>query len=535
MASRTTTTNPLIALSDLSACTDAASVLALFRRLRYLVEPEAVAVPLESGDLPESLHEGIAARYLIARVSGAPSMDVTLFALGDPARQAALVRGISQIWTRKFAGNHLLVFAAPGANGDFERITFVSTERLGEGAQVRVKLRKLIVERRHPTRHDADILSRVALSPSAPADAAACYKAQLDAFNVERITNDFYRGYSRLFHAVLKRIQEDNAHIHLPEGRPWHRTFTQRLFGRLMFLYFLQKKGALNGDPSFISEWYARAARNGENFYVDVLTPLFFETLNQPREGARSPKFGRVPYLNGGLFAPDGDLPKDIVVANELFDRQSPDGLLYFLDNHNFTVAEDTPLEVEVALDPEMLGKVFENLLEAEERGQSGTFYTPRQVVAFMCRESLAAYLERTTGLDAERLGWLLDEAETGEPARDDADAERLTYHNLSYALHQRIEQALLAVRVLDPAVGSGAFPLGMLALLVGVRRALYRIRENKIEPHSRLIEDWKRAFIRDCLYGVDIKPEAIEIARLRLWLSLVVDADPFDMEPLPN
>lgn len=542
MASRATATvAPTIALSDLSACTDVAAVYALFRRLRYPVATPPVAVPLGEDELPAALREGVAARYLIARVGGArpgePAVDVTLFVLGDAARQSALVRGIAQAWTRRFPGNHLLVFAMPDAarGGDFERITFVSTERLGEGAQLRVKLRKLIVERRHTTRHDLDTLNRIALALAAPNDAAAAYTAQGEAFNVERITGEFYRGYAKLFHAALARIEAENAHVHLPDGRPWQRTFTQRLFGRLMFLYFLQKKGALNQNPNFVSDWYKRAAADGDNFYVDVLAPLFFETLNKPREGARSAQFGRIPYLNGGLFAPDGDLPRDIVVPNEIFDPNSPDGLLYFLDNHNFTVEEDTPLEVEVALDPEMLGKVFENLLEAEERGQSGTFYTPRAVVAFMCREALAAYIERATGIDADRLGWLLDEAETGEPARDEQGRERLTHHTLPRHLREKLEAALLEVRVLDPAVGSGAFPLGMLALLVGTRRALYRVAGVSAAPSSQLVEGWKRDFIRDCLYGVDIKPEAIEIARLRLWLSLVVDADPFDMEPLPN
>ncbi|HEY7850834.1 MAG TPA: Eco57I restriction-modification methylase domain-containing protein, partial [Ktedonobacterales bacterium] len=240
---------------------------------------------------------------------------------------------------------------------------------------------------------------------------------------------------------------------------------------------------------------------------------------------------------NGGLFASDeADHVGQVYLANDLFDPNSEQGLLHFLNRFNFTIEEDTPLESQVALDPEMLGKVFENLLEVEERGKSGTFYTPRAVVAFMCREALSAYLSHAVAeLDADHLGWLLDEAEMGEPARDEQTHERLTYRNLSFDMHEAIERALRAVRVLDPAVGSGAFPLGMLALMVGVRRALYRIRENAIEPHARLLEDWKRAYIRDCLYGVDIRQEAIEIARLRLWLSLVVDADPFTMEPLPN
>jgi len=289
-----------------------------------------------------------------------------------------------------------------------------------------------------------------------------------------------------------------------------------------MFLYFLQKKGALNGDHQFIKSWYEEAVRQEENFYRDVLEPLFFDTLNQPRPEAQS-RFGRVPYLNGGLFAPDeDDHVGTVVLADALFDTRHPEGLLYFLENHNFTIEEDTPLEVEVALDPEMLGKVFENLLEEEERGQSGTFYTPRPVVAFMCREALAAYLTREVHL-------------TGEPVRDAHGQPLLNTHSLPRTLRERVDRVLEQVRVLDPAVGSGAFPLGMLALLVGVRRALFRVSGVSVEQQTPLVEGWKRNFIRDCLYGVDIKREAIEIARLRFWLSLVVDADPFEMEPLPN
>ena len=161
-----------------------------------------------------------------------------------------------------------------------------------------------------------------------------------------------------------------------------------------MFLYFLQKKGALDGQPDFITARYTNAVKAGESFYHDVLHPLFFETLNKQRAKNASP-FGVIPYLNGGLFALEDEDKRFVHLDNELFDANSEGGLLYFLNRYNFTIEEDTPLESQVALDPEMLGKVFENLLEVEERGKSGTFYTPRPVVAFMCREALAAYLSR--------------------------------------------------------------------------------------------------------------------------------------------
>jgi adenine-specific DNA-methyltransferase len=527
----------VIAPRDLETCLDPAGVLELFRKLRYPVEAAPTPVPLDEGDLPGSLRDGIAARYPLAQVGGARPgealLSITLFVLKDHAQKSALIRGIAQMWTRRFLGEHLLVFAAQDEGG-FEQLTFVNTRRLGEGAEVRIKLHKLIVDRRSPTRHDLDTLNRIAQPPGG-LSATQLYAVQCEAFNVERITDAFYREYTLRFRAAQQRIKQENPAIAAFSDPTRLHTFTQRLFGRLMFLYFLQKKGALNGNHQFIKSWYEEAVRREENFYRWVLEPLFFETLNRPRREAQS-RFGRVPYLNGGLFAADeDDLVGEVYLADDLFDTRHPNGLLYFLENHNFTIEEDTPLEVEVALDPEMLGKVFENLLEEEERGQSGTFYTPRPVVAFMCREALAAYLTRATGLESERLSWLLDEAETGEPVAGDDGQPHLNTHTLARPLREQLDRTLEQVRVLDPAVGSGAFPLGMLALLVGVRRALYRVAGVSVEQQTPLVEGWKRNFIRDCLYGVDIKREAIEIARLRLWLSLVVDADPFEMEPLPN
>lgn len=544
MPAKTSAPPALVEKSDLRACINIAGIAALLRKLRYPLDEVPAAVPLDPEDLPGRLRDGVAARYPLVRIDGAHPgdlLDIVLFVLRPDAPRAALVRGISQVWTRRFPGYHLLLFASAPADpqAGFDQLVFVHPRRVGEGAEVRVKLHKLIVERTAPTRHDLDTVNLIAV-PAGGTTPAALNDLLTKAFDVERVTNAFYKEYAKRFKEAMERIKQDNRGIaafhDLETGDAHLHTFTQRLFGRLMFLYFLQKKGALNADQNFIRTWYTRAASQNENFYQFVLEPLFFQTLNQQHDASTPSKFGRVPYLNGGLFAPDADDHKgSVYLANALFDANSESGLLYFLDNHNFTIEEDTPLEVQVALDPEMLGKVFENLLEAEERGKAGAFYTPRAVVAFMCREAMASYLERIDGLDPATLRLLLDEAETGVPVRDEQGQERLTSASLSWQVSERIEDALKNVRVLDPAVGSGAFPLGMLALLVGLRRALFRIGGAQVEPQSRVVEGWKRQFIRDCLYGVDIKHEAVEIARLRLWLSLVVDADPFHMLPLPN
>jgi len=154
-------------------------------------------------------------------------------------------------------------------------------------------LHKLLVERRNPTRHDLDTLNRIAL-PTSGLSAEQLYQAQCEAFDVERLTNPFYREYAQRFRAVQERIKQDNADITAFADPTRLHTFTQRLFGRLMFLYFLQKKGALNKNLQFIKSWYEGSLQREENFYRSVLEPLFFETLNLSRPEAQS-RFGRVP------------------------------------------------------------------------------------------------------------------------------------------------------------------------------------------------------------------------------------------------
>src|SRR5579884_644888 len=253
--------SPALAKRDLEACIDVSSVFTLFRKLRYPVEDVPVAVPLDEGDLPGGLRDGIAARYPIAQVGGVrpgdPLVSVTFFELNDQTRKSELIRGIAQVWTRRFLGEHLLVFAVKGQSDQstFEQLAFVNTRRLGEGAQVRIKLHKLLVERRNPTRHDLDTLNRIAPRPGS-LSAEHLYQSQCEAFNVERLTDTFYREYARRFRMAQERIKLDNPTIAAFSDPTRLHTFTQRLFGRLMFLYFLQKKGALNGDHQFIKSWY---------------------------------------------------------------------------------------------------------------------------------------------------------------------------------------------------------------------------------------------------------------------------------------
>ena len=495
-----------ISLGDVHLCKSAPAVLQLLGKLGYAVDLEAT--PLCKDDIGFAPGDAAAIHnlYLLAEQRGdgyeGPPLQVILFELDEVA--LARLRSLAANLLNR-GGNYLVL-----ATTDYQRLLFVNPRREAG----RVKIAKLVVDTTRPTRHDLDVLEGLAVDGQ---DAEALYRAQCDAFDVEKVTARFYREYAALFERLQRAVGDCNKGVREFYDAQARHAFTTRLLGRIMFLYFIQKKGWLAGDPHFLTNRYHAAARDGDNYYAAVLEPLFYATLNRRRPNDESP-WGPIPYLNGGLF--ERDYGFAVHLPDELFDPASERAILGFFNDYNFTVAEDTPVEQEAAVDPEMLGKVFENMMEERERGRSGAFYTPRPIVHYMCREALLGYLEEQTGLERDLLS-----------AQFDEDAERpLTVHQAA-----TIERALDAVRVLDPAVGTGAFLVGILHELVSLKRACHRARGVTVPRSSSLVADWKRQFIREALYGVDIKPEAIEIAKLRLWLSLVVDLSRDQVEPLPN
>lgn len=344
-----------------------------------------------------------------------------------------------------------------------------------------------------------------------------------EAFDVEAISKTFFREYQEQYKKFKARIVADNR------GKPWIdddnklARYVQLLLGRIMFLHFIEKKQWLDGNPDFIRtlfEPYRRSEKSG--FHQAVLEPLFFTALG--KEGRSKVIAGaeyKIPFLNGGLFEvrtefAEADPLYGPLVADELFV-----GLFGMLGRYNFTVDESTPLDQTVGIDPEMLGKVFENLLEAEARHASGTYYTPRSIVGYMCRETLYRHLAAHTGISRETVNHLFDCALEGRKPE------------IETALAQRLEAVLDRVTVLDLAVGSGAFLLGMLQEILALKESLARARGDSEERIMAERARRKAAIIHESLYAVDISFPAIEIARLRLWLALVVDeAEP---HPLPN
>ena len=411
-----------------------------------------------------------------------------------------------------------------------------------------------------------------------------------EAFNVEKVSKEFFVNYKELYLQLtenLKNIRENepsqriNTEFTLKSIKD--SDFCKKLMGQLVFLYFIQKKGWLGvkrdakwgeGDKNFLRHTFERAVSEGKNFFNDYLEHLFYEAL---ADGERDDNWFslldcKIPFLNGGLFERYKDydwVNTDIVFDNSLFSNNNKTksgdigtGILDVFDRYNFTVKEDEPLEKEVAVDPEMLGKVFEELLEVQDRKSKGAFYTPREIVHYMCQESLINYLVTTLNID--------EESDKQAIISSNAISEKLTkqaivdfihhsdkiaqyekivnnkenpnskyQHILSSSINKEtaklIDKALEKIKICDPAIGSGAFPVGMMNEIVRARIALV---ESGLLPEAqkRTTYEYKRQAIQNSIYGVDIESGAVEIAKLRLWLSLVVDEEDIEnIKALPN
>lgn len=361
-----------------------------------------------------------------------------------------------------------------------------------------------------------------------------------DAFNVEALSKEFFGKYEAQYEAFVNYmvdpangmrqdfIDTDFDHTGMAadkirdrEEKPI-RDYVKKLLGRIVFLHFLQKKGWLGvpagkewgeGDRDFMLKLFKNATeRQKENFLDDILEDLFAEGLDRNRSDkgdlydTEVNGIGkcRIPYLNGGLFERD-DLDK----KSSHFPAEYFDSLLTMLSQYNFTIDENDPNDAEVGVDPEMLGRIFENLLE--DNKDKGAFYTPKEIVQYMCRESLIAYLQT-------------------DQKEEDKECIRqfVTTHDAALLgdLKEDIDQKLIDVKICDPAIGSGAFPMGLLRELFFCRSA---IEPNIVENAANI----KRHIIQNNIYGVDIERGAVDIARLRFWLSLIVDEK--SPEALPN
>lgn len=414
------------------------------------------------------------------------------------------------------------------------------------------------------------------------------FQALVNAFSVEKLSKAFFDEYTLHYQKFCDYLQESNFRksvfkITIPANATKEekdkackpiRDFVKKLLGRIVFLYFVQKKGWLgasdtdykDGLTDFIKDLFVKSGGD-ENFYPKWLSVLFFETLNtgedkRPNEDFKMPdgKKVKVPYLNGGLFDKEDHDEHILTFKSKLFHH--PDfedtllteknwdnarGFLDFLDAFNFTVHEDSPDDHTVAVDPEMLGHIFENLLE--DNKDKGAFYTPKEIVHYMCQESLTEYL--TTHLskvytvykeignaqvelfgNEARTGQLKIMEQLGDKALNRDDVAFIVKHkdisHLTKAQLKKIDALLDTVKICDPAIGSGAFPMGLLQEIHAIKEVIAYELQQPWKP-----ADVKENIIQNSVYGVDIEKGAVDIARLRFWLSLVVDEE--KPRALPN
>ena len=405
------------------------------------------------------------------------------------------------------------------------------------------------------------------------------------AFSIEKVTDEFFNQYKDLYIKLYEHFENDNkVKAELKTAGIDNARFTKKLLGQIVFLYFLQKKGWLGvaqnerwgtGKKRFVQELFEQAQNKTLNFFKDKLQYLFYEALAKERDNENSyyKRFDcRIPFLNGGLFEADYNWQEaNISIPSTLFRNEEKNksgdvgtGILDVFDRYNFTIKEDEPLDKEVAVDPEMLGKVFENMLDITERKSKGAFYTPREIVHYMCQESLIHYLDNALEgkVEKEDIEVFIREGHFAleNDERVATKGETKTYqYQLPESIRLNadlIDQKLSDIKICDPAIGSGAFPVGLLHELVNAMLVLKphlsdnyltgKLKKMSLDHQatgtlsgveaSRYIYRLKRHIIQESIYGVDIDSSAIDIARLRLWLSLVVDEDDLDpIETLPN
>ena len=358
------------------------------------------------------------------------------------------------------------------------------------------------------------------------------------AFDVEALSKEFFDKYKAKYEKFCNFIYDNRNDESLfgHEFAEWDdkliRDYVKKLLGRIVFLHFLQKKGWLGvpvdkqwgeGDTQFMRNLFKASAQEQKDNYLDcVLEPLFAGALNTQRpndifdlhvEGFRTT---RIPYLNGGLFELDAlDEPKSTFPASYFED------LFDFLYQYNFTIDENDPSDAEVGIDPEMLGHIFENLLE--DNKDKGAFYTPKEIVKYMCRESLIAYL--TTCVMKKQGENHKPEDKISESVRQLLNKPEEIVPRMKKEHLDDFGSYIRNVKICDPAIGSGAFPMGLLNELVRCR--VFINAWAKDEKGNLLEGDYaalKTEIISNNIYGVDIEKGAIDIARLRFWLSIIVD-----------
>ncbi len=368
----------------------------------------------------------------------------------------------------------------------------------------------------------------------------------INRFNIEIVTDEFFEDYKNLYLKLYDFFKNDRIFKEYSIKYSLDLDlFSKKIIGQIVFCYFIQKKGWLGasknqkifeGDVNFFRNQFDKINANKKNFYNDFLEILFYEGLNKNNTDNYCLKLDvKVPYLNGGLFQSLENYNwKDryLNIPNSFFSNDSKDGILDVFDLYNFTIDENDDLDSEIGIDPEMLGRIFESLLPENLKKTKGTHYTPKEIVEYMCLETIKDYLERNHDKKYhifinQILNFSRFPEETISFKEENIfpkDEENM------YPILNSIDKCLSDIKVCDPCVGSGAFILGSLNLIINIKKIIYLFLNKKNINFSKI----KRELIQNNLYGIDIDSGAVEICKLRLWLSLAIDEKDV-IEPLPN
>lgn len=360
----------------------------------------------------------------------------------------------------------------------------------------------------------------------------------ISAFNVDKVSDDFYNTYKNIYLELYDEVEilskkDKKINSTFSSNNITIEGFSKKILSQIIFLYFLQKKGWLGinkntngkfktwgeGSKKFIEDLFYKKYTDYTNFFNDVLEPLFIAFSSDLVDNYYKPLDCKIPFLNGGLFDPLKNYnwsETNINISNKFFQN-----LIGQFSRYNFTVNEEDEFDKEVAIDPEMLGKVFENLLTIKDRKSKGTFYTPRKIVKYITRKAISDFLKSKLKLCN----------------LDDEFFIKLINHNYMDINHlqnyaTKIDTYLANIKICDPAIGSGAFSIEIMNQIVSLRMLM----NDYINKEKRTSYYFKRKFIENSLYGNDIDMSAIETAKLRLWLSLVIDEEDYNkVTTLPN
>ncbi len=515
-----------------------------FRKLGYPLE----LLSHDLSHLPESAQKAVASLQQLVQLNVGFLFRIFHAQLKTNAiRRTDIRRFLEAFYRHQPQGENLFVFSPEGS---FEELAFVSPRRIPDprdSMKVRLWLRILQVRRTNPYRTDLEVLSRICADDAKTSD--EIWKRHEEAFSVQRVTEQFFKDYSEIFYRIRKHLHD----THKQNGAKWAHDYTHQLLNRIMFIYFIARKGWLLGpdgtpDRDFMRHfWEAYQQSNSKDkFHTEWLPVLFFEAFNNRWQNRheyleRFPQwlldaFAQAPYLNGGLYTrrPDLDdrlrtpLPDEFfsLLFEEWTDHTTPG----FFERYNFTVVETGRFDEEVAVDPEMLGTVYERLVnityETDEKGPSavdtkdlrgtaGIFYTPRIEIDLMCRLALVDWLSNQLGNDKKDLlyQWVFA---FSEEEKAEADQE-VTKEGLWETLSNLVRK----VRVCDPACGSGSFLVGMMLVLDDLRARCNAVLGENKTPYER-----RKSILQDQLYGVDVMEWAVRVAELRLWLQLVVETE---------